>query len=82
MIIMERKSALVVPSQSIRFDLTGAEKIAYVVQDNRVRHVTVTTGLDDGHDIEIVSGLNSSDRIVTGMLGRLNDGQEVRLAAD
>lgn len=81
-ITMQQKTALVVPSGTIRFDLTGNEKIAYVVKENIVSHVAVTTGMDDGHQIEILSGLTSSDKIVTGMLGRLKDGQEVKVLAD
>jgi len=79
---VKRNAALVVPAGSIRFDLTGSEKIAYVVRDNAIAHVPVTTGMDDGHRIEILSGLKEGDRIVTGMLGRLNDGQQVTVLAD
>ena len=79
---MERETALVVPAGTIRFDLTGNEKIVYVVRNNAITHVPVTTGLDDGHQIEILSGLKQGDRIVTGMLGRLDDGQQVTVLAD
>ena len=78
----EKRTALLVPSGTIRFDLTGNEKIAYVVRDDTVSHVPVTTGADDGHHIEILSGLKAGDRIVTGMLGRLADGQSVKVLAD
>lgn len=78
----EKRTALLVPSGTIRFDLTGNEKIAYVVKDNSISHVSVTTGADDGHDIEILSGLKAGDLIVTGMLGRLADGQQVKVLAD
>jgi len=44
-----------------------------------VRHVPVATGLDDGHHIEIVEGLQGGERIVTGMLGRLMPDQRVRI---
>lgn len=81
-ITMQQKTALVVPAGTIRYDLTGNEKIAYVVRDNAVAHVAVTTGMDDGHRIEILSGLTANDRIVTGMRDRLKDGQQVTVLAD
>lgn len=81
-ITMQEKTALLVPADTIRFDLTGNERIAYVVKGNAVSHVPVTTGMDDGHHIEILSGLTAADRIVTGMRVRLKDGQEVNVLAD
>ena len=81
-VTMEKRTALLVPSNTIRFDLTGNEKIAYVVRNDAVTHVAVTTGADDGHHIEILSGLKAGDQLVTGMLGRLKDGQAVRVLAD
>jgi hypothetical protein len=44
-----------------------------------VRHVPVTTGLDDGHQIEIVSGLTGQEHVVLGMLGRLLPNQTVKV---
>ena len=77
-IIMQEKLALVVPSEAVRFDLTGGESIVYVVNDdNSISHVPVKIGIDDGHNIEILSGLSGGEQVVTGMLGRLKDGQEV-----
>ena len=77
-IIMQEKLALVVPSEAVRFDLTGDVSHVYVVKDdNSILRVPVKTGIDDGHKIEILSGLSGGERIVTGMLGRLKDGQVV-----
>ena len=75
---MQEKLALVVPSETVRFDLTGDVSLVYVVKDdNSILHVPVKTGIDDGHKIEILSGLSGGERIVAGMLGRLKDGQVV-----
>jgi RND family efflux transporter MFP subunit len=77
-IIMQEKLALVVPSEAVRFDLTGDVSHVYVVKDdNSILRVPVKTGIDDGHKIEILSGLSGGERIVAGMLGRLKDGQVV-----
>ena len=82
-IIMQEKLALVVPSEAVRFDLTGGESIVYVVKDdNSISHVPVKIGIDDGHNIEILSGLRGGEQVVMGMLGRLKDGQEVSVLSN
>ncbi len=82
-IIMQEKLALVVPSEAVRFDLTGGESIVYVVKDdNSISHVPVKIGIDDGHNIEILSGLSGGEQVVMGMLGRLKDGQEVSVLSN
>ncbi len=82
-IIMQEKMALVVPSEAVRFDLTGSESIVYVVKDDKsILHVPLKTGIDDGHNIEILSGLNGGEQVVMGMLGRLKDGQEVSVLSN
>ncbi|MDA7916204.1 efflux RND transporter periplasmic adaptor subunit [Verrucomicrobia bacterium] len=82
-IIMQEKSAMVVPANAIRFDKTGAESVVYVVQGgSSVARVPVTIGIDDGHTIEILSGLKGSEQLVTGMLGRLQDGQAVTVLSN
>ncbi len=82
-IIMQEKLALVVPSEAVRFDLTGGESIVYVVNDdNSISHVPVKIGIDDGHNIEILSGLSGGEQVVMGMLGRLKDGQEVSVLSN
>lgn len=82
-ILMQERTALVVPSRSIRFDGTGESSVVYVVKGGTsISHVPVTTGRDDGNYIEIVKGLTGDERIVTGMLGRLQDGQAVKVLSD
>ena len=69
-ILMQERTALVVPSGSIRFDGTGESSVVYVVKDGTsILHVPVTTGRDEGNYIEIVSGLTGDEQIVTEMLG-------------
>ncbi len=81
-IIMQEKLALVVPSEAVRFDQTGDVSIVYVVKRDSILHVPVKTGIDDGHNIEILSGLNGGEHVVTGMLGRLKNGQEVSVLSN
>ncbi len=82
-IIMQEKLALVVPAEAVRFNLTGDVSIVYVVKDdNSILLVPVKTGIDDGHNIEILSGLSGGEQVVTGMLGRLKDGQVVSVLSN
>jgi RND family efflux transporter MFP subunit len=82
-IIMQEKLALVVPAEAVRFNLTGDVCIVYVVKDdNSILLVPVKTGIDNGHNIEILSGLSGGEQVVTGMLGRLKDGQVVSVLSN
>lgn len=81
-ITMSEKTALLVPSHTIRFDLTGGKPVVYVVNNGSVSLVPVSLGSDDGHHIEVLSGVKAGDQIVTGMLGRLAEGQSVTVLAD
>ena len=78
-LLEEKQNAIVVPSGSVRFDASGDQSVVYVVQGNKVSHVAVKLGYDDGHTIEILSGLTGGEQIVTSMLERLNDGDTVTL---
>ena len=79
-VLEEHADALVIPAGSLRVGKDGGDKHVYVVEaGNTVRHAKVVTGMDDGHEIEILSGLNGDERVVTGILGRLAPGQKVRV---
>ncbi len=76
----ERSNQLVLPVACVRQGRDGAESFVYVVDaGNAVHHVPVKTGLDDGQQIEIVSGLSGQEQVVTGLLGRLSPGQIVKV---
>lgn len=76
-VIDEKLNAVMIPSSSVRYGLAG-ESVVYVLSGgDKITHTPVKVGHDDGHSIEILSGLNGSEQIVTGMLGRLKDGASV-----
>lgn len=75
--IDEKLNAVVIPSNAVRYGATG-ESVVYVLKGgDTIAHTPVKVGHDDGHTIEILSGLSGSEEIVTGMLGRLQDGASV-----
>lgn len=81
-IAMREKTALIAPSDAIRFDTTGSKPTAFVVRNGTVSLTPVTVGMDDGHHIEILTGLKAGDELVTGLLGNLTDGQSVKVVTD
>ncbi len=66
------------PARAVRFDETGNAYV-YVVSSEEVSVVPVTTGIDDGNTIEIVSGLQSGQTVIDAHLQRFKDGQMVRV---
>jgi HlyD family secretion protein len=76
-VLDEQSEAIVLPAGAVRFDAEGKAYVYTVDQAGTVQVVEVTTGVDDGHRIEIVSGLSPTDRVVGGMLDRLTAGQKV-----
>ena len=58
-----------------------AQKGVYLIEDNKVRFIEVTTGITGEADIEITSGLQASQEIVRGpsrVLKTLKDGMTVK----
>lgn len=63
-IIDSKTDILTVPSTSIQTDSNG-QSFVKVLKDNQVSEVTVETGLSDTTQIEITSGLNEGDNVIT-----------------
>ena len=79
-LLEESSDRFVLPAACIHNGENGGESHVCVVDSsNKVRHVSVTTGLDDGYQIEIVSGLTGQEQVVLGMLGRLLPNQTVKV---
>ena len=75
----ENPNAVVLPASAVRFDETGNSTVYVVGDDNTISIVPVTTGYDDGKQIQILEGLDASARVAEGMVGRLKNGQKVRV---
>lgn len=71
--------ALTVPAVAV--DMGGDEssgKVALVTPNDRVTFRTVQLGIQNADNVEIKSGLNPGDMVVTGNRGSLREGQQVR----
>lgn len=71
-------AANVLPSQAIRFEDGGKAYVYVVGQDDTVSIAQVTTGMDDGNSIEVLSGVQPGQRVVGSHLKRFVDGQKVK----
>jgi RND family efflux transporter MFP subunit len=70
------KPRLLVPKTAVRTD--AGTSVVFVVREDRVERRAVKVGLADGERIEIVSGLNSGERVVVEGPEGLADGSRVK----
>lgn len=70
-----RKDALVIPLSAIVKE-NNAEGI-FVINDGKSYYKTITSGLSDGKNVEVISGLKAGDKIVTLGMNNLKDGTVV-----
>ncbi len=67
---------LLVSKNAVRTD--NGQQVVFVVRDDRVERRAVKVGLANGEQVEVVSGLNSGDRIVVDGFDGLADGSRVK----
>tara|TARA_R100001132_G_scaffold9706_1_gene9159 strand:- start:9351 stop:10730 length:1380 start_codon:yes stop_codon:yes gene_type:complete len=68
-------AANMLPARAIRFE--GGKAFVYAVTDDVVSVVPVTTGMDNGNSIEILSGLQPGQKVVDAHLKRFKTGEKV-----
>lgn len=71
-------ASTVLRARAVRFKDNG-EAYVYLVTDEKISVVPVTTGADDGHMIEIAAGLQAGQAVADAHLQRFTDGQVVRV---
>lgn len=62
-VLQERQGVLLVPSRAISLDKQGNPQVT-VIADGRSEQRIVSTGVSDGFDTEIISGLNEGETVV------------------
>jgi RND family efflux transporter MFP subunit len=73
--VQQQATALTIPAEALITE--GDRRSVYVVRDGRAVQVPVKTGLDNGTRIEITSGLDERDWIVTTGKGNISAGVQV-----
>ena len=64
-----------IPSETLRSD--GGGPVVFVVRGETVERRTVTTGLEDGGDIEVLAGVSAGERVVVEAPPALASGDRV-----
>lgn len=74
-----RADQVALPASAVRYDERGRSYVYVVDKDETIQVVAVATGVDDGVQIEITSGLTGRERVVGPLLHRLSAGQKVHV---
>ncbi|MBT4866128.1 MAG: efflux RND transporter periplasmic adaptor subunit [Planctomycetaceae bacterium] len=75
-------AANMLPARAVRFDETGEAYVYLVDENDTVSVVQVTTGIDDGHSIQILTGLQAGQQVVDAHLKRFTAEQKVTVLSD
>ena len=73
--------AVVVPVNAVRRNIQGEEFVYVLNADYTVTRTFVTTGISNGREIEIISGVSFGDEIITRGQTYVSDGEEVNVVA-
>lgn len=75
--LSSEKPALVIPTAALIFDAAGTQ--VATVHDSHVHLRNVTVGRDLGTELEVLSGLNSTDDVISNPAGQLSEGALVQV---
>jgi multidrug efflux pump subunit AcrA (membrane-fusion protein) len=70
------RARLLVPKTAVRSD--NGTDVVFVVHDDRAERRAVRVGAADGDRVEVISGLNSGERVVVDGPATLADGARVK----
>jgi len=73
----EKSNVLAVPTDTVVFH--GGKNVVYIAQDNTAVEKEVTTGLENGTDTEIISGLSEGDIVIVKGQNFVKDGTEIKI---
>lgn len=77
LILREKKNAMIIPFDSV---LGLDEKFVFVDADGIAAMKKVTTGIQQGDDVEVLSGLTSSEEVITVGQRLLKEGDKVQIS--
>jgi len=80
LLVTQHQHALLVPQAAIVQGPQNQSQVYVVRADNTAQLMTVTTGLQDQNNVEILSGLRPGATVVTAGQGNLIDGASVNIA--
>ncbi len=78
--VRHTERALTIPIDCVYYE--GGEAYTYVLEGNIVRKVSIETGLYDGVNMQILSGITEDMPIITTWSSDLRDGLEVKVSGE
>jgi HlyD family secretion protein len=75
------KDIIAVPNESIVATKSGDPAVMVIGADGAAKSTPVKTGITDGHDMQILSGLNAGEQVVTRGAYGMDDGTKVKVVA-
>ncbi|MGB8992066.1 MAG: efflux RND transporter periplasmic adaptor subunit [Desulfobaccales bacterium] len=76
--LQSEAEAVTVPGDAVLV-LPNGEKVAYVLKDGKAQRRVVKTGLETGGQVQIVSGVQPGETVVTAGNEKLKDGMAVKV---
>ncbi len=70
------------PARAIRFDESGKAYVYVVSPDETIAVTPITTGTDNGHVVEILTGVEVGTRVLDAHLQRFTAGQKVEVLSN
>ncbi len=79
MTLEESNNTIILPINAVL--KSDKDQYVYINDNGKAKKVIVTTGISDGKNIEILSGLSESDQVITKGQTFVSDGQEINVTA-
>jgi len=74
--LQKKENALLIPAEALVVEKN--RNSVFVVRDNKAQNVSVTTGFDDGVNVEILKGCGPNDSVIVAGKQSVTDGQRVK----
>ncbi len=71
--------ALKIPTLAVLTAQDGSKSVMVVGSDGAAHRKPVTLGIDDGDDVQVMSGLSPADMVITGGAYGLDEGTKVKV---
>ncbi len=77
LVLMDHPKAIEVPRGAV-YGIGQPGTYLFTVENGRLKKTAVTTGISDGVNVEITSGLSGDEMVVSSQSPSFNDGEQVR----
>jgi HlyD family secretion protein len=74
-------NALHVPLSAIITAPDGSKSVMVAGTDGAAHRKTIETGIQDAHEVQVISGLTAGDMVITGGTFGLDDGTKIKIGA-